>query len=255
MIKMKLFSTIFILLLSFSLIAQEHNKEGQLFQDIVYLKDGSIFRGKILEYKPAQLLIIETWSGQQLKFEGNVVKRVRQELISSKSGKKEKSYEFREKGIFNSTDISVNGSENDWGRVKVGAAIANVTGYQFNRFIGVGVGLGFDTYELLDSDQFIPIFVEARGYLLEKNATPMFRYQVGYGIGLKDLERDLFKSEGGFYSYPAVGFRFGGKTGGNTTLDLGYKVQMSKQHFRIWEGIEVRSITYQRMTLRFGVQF
>lgn len=252
---MKLVSTILILLFACTLFAQEYNEEGQLCQDIVYLKDGSVFRGKILDYKPAQLLIIETWSGQQLKFEGNVVKRVKQELISTKLRKKEKNYEFREKGYFNSTDISVNGSEGNWGRVNVGVAIANVTGYQFNRFIGAGIGVGFDTYQLLDSDQFIPIFAEARGYLLEKNATPMFRYQIGYGIGLKDLERDLFKSEGGFYSYPAVGFRFGGKAGGNATLDLGYKVQMSKQHFRVWEGTEVRTITYQRMTLRFGVQF
>jgi len=235
--------------------AQSQHDNGPVFQDIVYLKDGSKFRGKILDYQPGKSLTIETWSGQQLKFDGVVVKKIRQELIATQKGKRVNNYEFRENGYFNSTDVSVNWSENRWGDPVLGASIANVTGYQFNRFVGAAVGVAFDTYHLFDEDKYIPVFAEVRGYLLKKNTTPMYRYQVGYGFGLKDLERNLFKSEGGLYSYPAIGFRFGGKSGGNATLDIGYKIQMAKQHLRIWEGTEIRNITYNRFTLRCGIQF
>ncbi len=250
-----LLTNILILLFSLSLFAQENNEEGAMFQDVVYLKDGSLFRGKLLEYKPDESLVIETWSGQQIRFKSNRVRKVRQELIQPKHTEKVTAYNFREKGWFNNTDLSVNWSENNWGSLIVGASIANVAGYQFNRLVGAGVGVGFDTYQLVSRNQYIPIFAEVRGYFLKKKTTPMYRYQVGYGIGLKDLDQDLFKSVGGFYSYPAVGFRFGAKSGGNTTLDLGWKVQMSEQHYRIWEGTEVRKMTYQRFTLRCGVQF
>jgi len=246
---MKILSIITILLFfSFGLVAQE---SGQQIQDIVYLKDGSVFRGKILDYQPNKSITIETWSGQQLTFDGKSVKKVKQELIEGHKSKKAKTYDFREKGFYNSTDISLGWAEGEWEQLILGASISNVFGYQFNRFIGTGIGVGFDTHRLISREQFIPVFVEARGYFMKKSVTPMYRYQIGYGFGLKDLERDLFKSEGGLYSYPAIGVRFGN----SLTFDIGYKLQLAKQHYRIWEGIEVRKMTYNRFTLRCGVQF
>ena len=123
----------------------------QGMQDVIYLKDGSIYKGMIIETVPNVSYKIESKDGNVFAVKIENVDRITKE-------KKEYTYdnrgpwghgmwghgmwskdssrlEPREKGYFNELQVLV---ENVQGGVRM------VNGYKFNRFAYLGVGIGVD---------------------------------------------------------------------------------------------------------------
>ena len=214
--------------------------------DKVYLKNGTSLVGKLLFYKPNDTLILELKNGQSLIFLGKDVKKVIMGDV-----KTEKLYEFRERGLYNITYFNLNfGKSNGGGQTQAGVALQNITGYQFNRWLGTGLGLGLDNYYISGNDaNILSVFNEIRGYLTADNKAFYYAVSSGVGFPLKqktDATQNLTGHKGGLMLYPAIGLRFGASPKFNFFMDIGSKFQRIYIN-QINQWAENRyTVTYQR---------
>ncbi len=259
MTSMKYFLTITLLLFCTGLFAQELQR-----LDYLYLEDGSLLKGKVIEYNRGEKIIFEMSNGEQVEFLDEQISKVVQGVTGpvierDKSGEVKRSpkpYEFEERGWYNVTYFTSYGGKTSE-EVFIGIGLLNVTGYQFKRMFGVGLGTGIDIYSLEGGETIYPLFAEARGYFLKKNVSPYYAVSAGYGFAFKDKNQELAKARGGFLFHPCIGLRLGGVQSTNMVVDFGYKFQKAyfERRFVSNGDIEERDILYKRFTIRFGLIF
>jgi hypothetical protein len=152
--------------------------------DFVILQNGSVFKGKIRSETPAELLL-ELSNGETLTIYTKEIREVQRDQPASatvvkstrnyayiplevEKRRKVREYAFREKGWFNATSFTMpNGIYR--GNPQLGVGIHNLTGYQFSRLLGLGLGLGFDAYNPDEAENIASVYAEARSFLT-KNA-------------------------------------------------------------------------------------
>ncbi|MEN0006469.1 MAG: hypothetical protein AAF798_20115 [Bacteroidota bacterium] len=243
--------------------------------DRVYLKNGSVFQGKLLDFEYGKTVRLELSNGEVLEFLDEEITKVVQEIetgnvalpfneeaiqesIDDKKGilKKEKVYAFKEKGIYNVTYFANLNGRNEGG-IQVGFGAHHVLGYQFNRLVGVGVGFGVDTYSFGDGETVYPLSIEYRSYLAKKRLSPYVSVSAGYGFAFASEEDGIDEAQGGWMIHPAIGYRLGASKGANVVIDLGYRFQDATFTFvnEFNDSREVREQLYKRLTLRLGLLF
>lgn len=222
--------------------------------DVVYLKNGSEFRGQIIEYVPGSHLSMKILGGPELTFEDSKIDRIVQEVLNQKV--RNRDYNFKEEGFYNFTSISNFNSRSNFGDIFVGFGAHTVSGYQINRLIGLGLGFGIDNYEVSFAKRVVPLYLEARGYLLKKNISPYYSMNMGWGFPLKQDNFGVNETAGGMYINPSIGVRFGGKKTSNFILDAGYKYQRASYISR-FDDVNVTKDTYdfKRIVVRLGILF
>jgi len=241
-----------IVLFAFMIIAVSSNAQKNT-QCTIHLKNGSMIVGEILSYT----------QGEQMKFKlpNDVVIDIKDESIEKiiyPSVRRSNDYAFKERGLYFQTSVSGSFGLNSWNdRLTAGYGMHQIVGFQFHRGLGAGAGIGYDAYFNNAGQQFIPVFAEVRGYVRERNFTPMYSLAAGYGFtpGTVLVSRNLIESKGGYYIYPAFGFRFGGNPDANFIMDFGYKVQKGTFTYDEWNGTSTQEITFQRLTIRTALLF
>jgi hypothetical protein len=231
--------------------------------DIVWLKDGSKLTGTILKWELQHGMEFKLVTGAVMEIPKEEIRRVSQDIPLNGRNVREpiqeirepKVYDFKEKGWYQNTSGFINTSFNG------GAGIHHVMGYRFNRMLGIGLGTGVETHDFSSVRNIIPIYAEARGFLLPKKITPYYALKIGYGIALK--ERQFFdeggseSAKGGFHFSPELGVRFGA---GDVSYYLGleYKIQnASYRHQDFFGGgaVFTDKISYRRIEIRTGLLF
>lgn len=276
--KIKLF-LVFVLWCFIGQLHAQINPENIKTQDVIYLKNGSIFKGKILEYEKGAVLLLELDNGTVIEFGDEEIDRVVQEAINlemeqereidkEKSGqrsrrslkeskkKRERVYRFRETGRYFATFFSSsNGSNN--GELQVGLGIQEVIGYQFNRLFGIGFGTGLDSYSFQDGESIFSIFAETRGYLSKKWHAPYYAMSVGYGIADVEDSENVVEAKGGLMIHPCFGIRLGANKDANVMIDVGYKFQYANitRVLPFSGDLEERDLLFKRLTIRLGLLF
>lgn len=241
---MRLFFTSLFLALSLLAFSQK-----TIQQDVVYLKNGNIIKGKIIEEKDNEYLKIEILGGTMFIFQtAEVEKIVRDEATELPSYLKyRKPFRIKEKGIYHASYFGPNWSEDG-----AGYNFTHSSGYQFNRYIGVGGGLSIDVYDNWDGEVAFPLFAEARGYLMETPTSLFYSMAVGYGFVRKPNNswwNPVVKAKGGLMLKPTIGLQFPSRGRAAFIMDYGYQFQWAK-----YERIDFTdNYRYQRMTLRVGV--
>jgi len=257
-IKLIVINILFFVCVMLPNISKAQTDELQ-YIDIVHLKDGSEFRGKIIIYKHGDYLEMEILGGQVVEFPAKKIKKIVQQpygqLAYIPKTIRVREYSFRERGIYNETYVNLPQGYNTWSAWEVGLGIHHVVGYQFNRWIGTGIGVGFDGYYIGYGENVIPVYAEARGYFMKKNTTPFYSVALGYGFSGRNDNRNLIKGSGGIMFNPNIGYRFGASAGANFTLSLGYKLQKASFTELRWQGTLKRNYTYSRLNLRLGLLF
>ncbi len=248
-----------LLLLGFFLVA--HNIIAQTEQskqtDIVYLKNGSIFRGKIIMYEIGNQLELKIETGKTLIFKDEYIKKVVQNASESgRKFKKEKIYNFKEKGLYFASSIGYIGGNEQFGNYRNGLSAHHITGYQIHRLLGVGLGVGVDYYNV-NLGTVIPVYGEARSYLKATNVSPYL--SLAGGIGFPVLPKNSFVSEtnAGIFVHPSIGFRFGGSENANITASLGLQWQKATYIQTFSDGLTQNKdrYTFKRFTFSVGVLF
>lgn len=181
---------------------------AQSLQEVVYLKNGGVIRGTIIEQKPNESLKIQTVEGNVFVYQMDEVDKIAKEMPLKKT--------------FNEVDVSTYG----WGKAPryrgfVGDSYILGTGHgyvadreflytshgiQINPFFYAGAGVGVNYWLAGGGDDndptwSVPIFAHLRGELhraFKKNVSPYLDAKIGYSFF--DVE--------GLYFAPSVGCHF-----------------------------------------------
>jgi hypothetical protein len=149
-------------------------------------------------------------------------------------------------------------------------ALHIINGYQFNQFLGTGLGLGMEQYGDFTT---LPLFAQVRGYLRNHRVTPFYHGSVGYGFAWYDNPDNVneveFETKGGLYWEIGVGYKVHFKPL-SLLFNLGYKQQVtvrdfeSPHYYAPWssfrapgsDSMEIsEKTTFRRLSFGVGVLF
>jgi long-subunit fatty acid transport protein len=208
----------YLVLILFALIATAAFAQSK-YQDVVYLKNGSVVRGVIIEQIPNQSIKIETADKNVFVYKMDEVEKIVKEPIKAKRGFSgngsglEKGY----KGIVEA-GYQLGVGEFALDRLKLNI----INGYQINPYFSVGLGTGLRYY--FDSNKvMVPIFADFRANFMNSSLSPYLSFGIGYS-----LDSDYHFEGTGMIVNPAAGvsYRISEKLVMN--FGLGYEVQKSK---------------------------
>lgn len=271
-----LFSTIFI---SHPLSAQTN------YEDVVYLKNGSIIRGMIIEQVPNETIKIQTKDLSVFVYKmDEILKITKEELVKAESRPKSRRSEItqgerKKNGYTNITELTFarsfenttstiyNGNnyydkETDFDRINNGPSfgIQTINGYQFSPYVSAGLGLGFNVYSGLG---LMPIFAAVRVNFMKSRLTPFAAIDAGYSYSRKEIMGGSLASDnkGGVMVSPAVGVKFFVIPKMALNLSLGFRyqeIQTSDDYYDPqyqYTGSYYKSHELRMFNLKFGFTF
>lgn len=199
---------------------------AQSMQEVVYLKNGSVVRGSIIEQVPGQTIKIQTSDGSVFVYQESEVEKITKEQVADKKtirqqmideSKQEAKKAVLSKGYkgFVGLDYSYNfGDFSDM----LNVAISTVHGYQVNPYIFVGAGFSLNLWGRVNSGkgQFgMPLFADVKVTPLKKHITPVVDVRLGSSVG--DIK--------GLYFNPQAGIHIGIRNRSAVNIMIGYQLQ------------------------------
>jgi hypothetical protein len=239
---------------------------GQVETDVLYLRNGQQLEGRIVEYQQGGRLLFRLSSGEVLELREEEVERILQKGYLPAAERDEapapaaepKPYQFKERGWYNALYFATMNSGGPESGLRMGIGLHNSTGYQLHRLLGLGLGVGIDTYGLSDGKSIYPLFAEARGYLLKKPLTPYYSFCAGYGFAFKNRSAAIIDAEGGAMFRGVLGLRLGASADTNVLLGIGYQYQEAAFVRELFGGAgsqEIQELTFHRIVMRVGLIF
>lgn len=223
---MKKFILIFVLLFSFTYTF------GQSGKIVINLKTGNSLIGNVVESRSGDYIVV--------RVHNNELRHVRWDEIDSwyqyYTPKQKDPGQYR--GV---VDVSYN--YNAYGILCDRFMISTTHGYQFNPYIALGVGVGFEINDLGWSNVIsVPMFINVHSSFIEDTTvSPFVSVNLGYDLGLtvaffddayfEDGEYyDVFASGDGWYIEPTIGaeFRLGYKSAIFVGFSLVYRHGIDK---------------------------
>ncbi|MBQ8501979.1 MAG: hypothetical protein IJ494_06760 [Bacteroides sp.] len=206
-----------VLMLSFLMVGFSLSFAQQSQQEVVYLKNGSIIKGTVIEQVPGVSLKIQTGDGSVFAYQMSEVEKITKEVASrgySSNRGYGSSYDGNgvQRGYRGFLDLGYTLGTGDWGEDRIELSTSH--GYQFNPYFYAGLGVGAHYY--FDSEVVeVPIFADFRADFLNNRITPFFDFKIGYTV----------YDATGFYMAPSVGCRFATGNSGAVNVSLGYTMQ------------------------------
>ena len=224
-------------------------------EDVVYLKDGSIYRGIIIEQVPGVSIKVETMGGNVFNVMiGDIIKLTKEKKVmpapappapretyggyghgeeryhhhyhysmSDSNGKPE--FHPRRKGYFNTLQLLIENLEGG-GRM--------VNGYKFGRFgyLGIGIGADFIFNDMRKNNSnysgvYLPLYLHYGGDILKKRITPFYSLELGYAMRTTpgNNNNNFFPGGDPFNNNSNITNRKGGMMGG-----AGFGVKFISRH-------------------------
>jgi hypothetical protein len=200
--KLILFFLFLIALLPLSVFSQSEQ------EDVIYMKNGSVYRGTIIEQIPNVSYKIEIAGGSVIFIKAEDVVKITKEDKKSTDGyvvhsysedrlmrpKPVYEYKFRPKGYFLQIQAEAEA-------LQFGFRVVN--GYKFGQFAYLGLGLGVDglIMDIHGSQDYgggyIPIYVYYAGDILKTHITPFYSLEAGYAFRPDPLSIDDYGVGGG----------------------------------------------------------
>jgi hypothetical protein len=164
---------------------------AQNLEDIVYLKDGSIIRGIILEQIPGESLKIGTRDGNIFVYSMDDVERITRERVSRNSRGEIRENKFNNpRGYLGILELGNGLGFGDWAATRV--SITMINGYRVSPYFAVGVGIGFESFAYrisptdIHNETTVPVFLHLRSDLINGRVSPFLAFNVGYAINVSD---------------------------------------------------------------------
>ena len=244
----KLFVILAIVMASASVMAK----------DVLYLKNGSVIKGEILEFNMGGNVKIQTSDGSLFVYETDQVDKLEKEsdvpqvkidvkpqvndlpkeshsvdIIETDVESSNIWNDFRHKGYRGFVDLGGFFGLNNTFDSYAAFMLSTSHGYQINPYFYFGVGIGVNVYkyhssytwtELEDTDTFIPFYVDFRVFPIgRKRVTPFVGMKLGYSVStMEDVENGNF---GGFYHQYSAGISVAILSNFGWYLSLGFSGQ------------------------------
>jgi len=243
----KIIATFFLLVLGFNpTVAQNNNME-----DVVYLKNGSIIRGIIIETVPNQTIKIQTKDRNVFVFKYDEIDKITREVLTQLD-ETEDDIEYKASGYINITEINFcpGVGDIDYGiaRTKnedISFGLRSINGYQFNEHLSLGIGIGIDKYK---DATLLPISLDGRITFLKGKISPVFVANAGYAFGLNN-------AVGGVMINPQVGVKIHVTSSSAFVFNIGYKGQQQEIQFYQFPQIRSRNSFFHFLTISTGFLF
>ncbi|MBG0859396.1 MAG: hypothetical protein IQL11_07810 [Bacteroidales bacterium] len=208
---MKKFSALILFAFITSMVFAQSN-----LQDVVYLKNGSIIRGVIIEQIPNQSIKIQTADKNIFVYQMGEVEKIVKEPVKVRTTKSGDGSGLKPgyKGIVE-LGYQLGVGEYTLDRLKLNI----INGYQISTYLSVGLGTGL-RYYLNSNKVLIPVFADFRANFMNKNLSPYFSFGIGYS-----LDADYHFEGAGMIINPAAGVNY--KISDKLTMNfgLGYELQ------------------------------
>lgn len=212
---MKALTTLLLVLLTIAATAQHKPF------NTVYLKNGSVIKGKVLEVIQGESVKIETADKSIWVFKSAEVDKI----VSTENTKTPSDVDFTLRtDIFTQLQIELMPAKKQSAEGTV-PALLGVVGYQINNHFSAGLGIGIEAFHI----SMMPLFADARYYFLNDRFTPFINLKAGYAFPLenqKDYNRNVdLKSKGGLMGGIELGYIKSLSNSTKFTFSLGYRYQ------------------------------
>ncbi len=197
-------------------------------QDVVYLKNGGVMRGSIIEMIPEKYVKIEIVGGNIFVFQVSEIEKcvkessklsesvVQQELNNNNGGPIKKDSCGVGRGYYGVFEFGIGGS----GGYMNGPLRTNINfinGYRINPWFALGGGFGLRSF--LGNDLFMPLFLDLRVNFTNKRTSPYFSMDQGYAFCLTSV------NNGGYMMSPTLGVSVKMKKRSALNFGLSYELQ------------------------------
>jgi hypothetical protein len=222
------------------------------YEDVVYLKNGTIIHGMIIEQVPNESLKIKS-DRNVFVFKLNEVEKITKEELKSPPAEvipisnipahAHLNKARKESGYTNITEITLArnfsqthsyyygyyyGSEYEthFDRINNGPSfgIQTVNGYQFNPYLSVGVGIGLQGYNELF---LIPVFLEVRAVVMKTRLSPFVLGEIGSSFTGQQVfgTNTEYDDEGGLMGSMAGGVKYFASDRIALNFSIGFRYQ------------------------------
>ena len=221
-------------------------------EDVVYLKNGSIIRGKIIEQVPNQSIKIQTNDRNVFVFKYDEVEKITKEYLPVDiSINNSKETEHKKSGYINLTEINYCPGIGD---IKVGSysvknkdysfGLRTINSFQLNEHMSFGIGIGIDKYVYAT---MLPITFDARATILKGKVSPVFAANIGYAFGFNH-------AIGGLIINPQIGIKIYILKNVAYLFNIGYKLQAQNVPSNIFYP-SINNENYHFITINTGFLF
>lgn len=210
----KYFALILLTLVTTVSLAQSN------YQDVVYLKNGSIIHGIIIEQVPNKSIKIETTDRNVFVYQMDEIEKIAKEPFKGKSDNSTNNTGLKSgyKGI---VEMGYQIGVGDYGMDRLKLDIIN--GFQINPYFSLGFGTGLRYY--FDAEAaVIPIFADFRANFTDTKVSPYLSLGVGYSFDATNSFEDV-----GFLLNPTIGVSF--KVSDKSAMNVGLGYEMQKMKF------------------------
>ncbi len=229
-------------------------------EDVVYLKNGSIYRGIIIEQNPEQNIKIQTHFKNVIVINYAEIEKINKEAILPEPSKKDsKQFEIKKRGFASFSEIGYgiglyNPSFQPFYETHLTGnylGFKSVNGYQFNEYFVLGIGLEYNDYKEV---QAFPVTIDARFCLINQKSSPVFIWNMGYTFGMKG-------EKCGFIINPQIGFKTNISNNVAYIINVGFRFQQTEliynNHWGQYESNikNSKSTYYQFITVSTGFSF
>lgn len=204
--------------------------------DVVFLKNGSIIRGVIMEQVPNESLKIKTADGSIFVYKMDEVEKIAKEegqtdktlyqQFEEEAKSARKGFYPKEgyKGFFN---LDYNLLTGDFkGTYNFG--ISTVHGYQLNPYVFAGGGVGAQMWATKGANRIdfsFPLFADIRLTVLKNWISPFAEMRLGYTLGSVENEAVNEDFSYGTYFNIFAGVRIGYSKSSAVNVGIGYQLQ------------------------------
>ncbi|MFZ1688349.1 MAG: hypothetical protein WAU70_13050 [Flavobacteriales bacterium] len=226
-------------------------------EDVVYLKNGSIIHGVIIEQVPNVSIKIQTADRNVFVFRIEEVEKITKEATVTKPRQVRGDDEAQRLG---DTDIKKSGYSMiaeicpavgiDEVSEKSSIGLQVINGYQINPHFNVGIGLGLHKH--ISANSYAPVFLDLRFAFMAKRVSPYLDLAGGWALGLVE------EFESGVYFNPAFGVKFFVSRNTALQLSLGYRYQETNERVTLYDNnyqlyVVEQGTNLNAVTLKFGV--
>ncbi len=236
---MKKLLTLLLLIFLTTILYSQSN-----YQDVVYLKNGSIVRGIIIEQVPSESIKIETADRNIFFYEMDEIEKATKEPKLGEAVKFNNNSKFK-RGYIGIVELNYLFGVGNHGLSRIEANIIN--GYQFNPYFSLGLGTGLRWYMYEGGSAiFIPIFADFRVNFMDNKVSPYFSLGIGYSFDATDSFSGL-----GILAKPSLGVTI--KVSEKLVMHTGLGYEMQKINY--YDYSSINKINLGGFGFNFGVLF
>lgn len=220
---------------------------AQNYKEVVYLKNGSIIYGVVIEQIPDKTIKIKTADGSLFVYQMSEVEKIsKEEVHSNHEGtsynyKKASSKKPFNNGYRGMVDVTYGASVGEEGDDMF--SITTSHGYQFNPYLFLGGGMGISSYRYSGFAQ-VPVFCHFKANFMQKKVSPYADIKLGYSSG--DCQGVYFSPS--FGARVSLGRRLGLHAGLSYTLQQA-EILDSYPYYNYFD------ITISSLGLKVGFEF